>query len=429
MSTLVYKFGGASLKDADGIRRMAGLLTQLPQNQSCWVVVSAMGKTTNALEKVVDLLVEGKNAAEPLREISQYHQTILSELFPEQHPVFQIFSNLWTQWVSGISAFAQGPFDQVYDQIVSMGENLSVFIFSTWCTHTGLEAYPVSAGDWLHTDDRYREGRVDFNASARALQEIRKNVVARIQITQGFVGKNSDGLWTTLGREGSDYTAAILGFLLEAKEVVIWKDVAGVLNADPALFPQAKLLPELSYRDTIELAYFGASVIHPRTLQPLQQRQIPLRVASFMAPEAPGTCIREIAATPHIPAIIVKQNQVLVSLRPLNLSFVMEEITGELFQLLARLKIRVNLIQHSAVTLRLCLDYDPRRLQAMQEHLSENYQWEETSGLALVTLRWYTPELVSDLQKDKPILLSQQTAETLRFITEQPPAWNSISWS
>ena len=202
-----------------------------------------------------------------------------------------------------------------------------------------------------------------------------------------------------------------------------------MLNADPQLFPHAAWLPELSYRDTIELAYFGASVIHPRTLQPLQQKQIVLRVASFMHPQLPGTRIHEKAEAPHIPAIIVKQNQVLVTLRPIDFSFVMEEITGQLFHTLAELKIRVNLIQHSAVTLRLCLDYDPRRLRSLQERLTEKYFWEETTGLALVTLRWYTPDLVSDLQKDKPVLLSQQTAETLRFITEQPPAWNSRSWS
>jgi aspartate kinase len=429
MGTLVYKFGGASLKDAAGIRRMSELLRQIAPGNTCWVVVSAMGKTTNALEKVVDCLVEGRPANAHLPSIFAHHQQVISDLFPADHAVHHTFNNLWNQWLEQLPSLAHGAFDQIYDQVVSMGENLSVFVFSTWCTHVGLPAYPMSSGDWLVTDDRYREARVDFPASALALQEISKNVQAQIHITQGFVGKNPAGYWTTLGREGSDYSAAILGYLLDAKEVTIWKDVAGVLNADPQLFPHAAWLPELSYRDTIELAYFGASVIHPRTLQPLQQKQIVLRVASFMQPQLPGTRIHEKAEAPQIPAIIVKQNQVLVTLRPIDFSFVMEEITGQLFHTLAELKIRVNLIQHSAVTLRLCLDYDPRRLRSLQERLTEKYFWEETTGLALVTLRWYTPDLVSDLQKDKPVLLSQQTAETLRFITEQPPAWNSRSWS
>lgn len=429
MSLLVYKFGGASLKDAQGIRRMAQLLQKIEPSDTCWVVVSAMGKTTNALEKVVEQLTEGLDPSIPLTAIFKHHLQVLIHLFPTGHRVFSTFTGLWGQWLDTLPSLAHGPYDQVYDQVVSMGENLSVFIFSTWCAHIRLPAYPISSGDWLVTDDRYREARVDFTASSLALKDLSKNVQAQFNITQGFAGKNSAGSWTTLGREGSDYSAAILGYLLDAKEVTIWKDVAGVLNADPQLFPQAEWLPELSYLDTIELAYFGASVIHPRTLQPLQQKQIALRVASFMHPEHPGTRIHENAVAPAIPAIIVKQNQVLVSLRPMDLSFVMEEITGQLFQMLADLKIRVNLIQHSAVTLRLCLDYDPRRLLALQQCLSEKYHWKDIKGLALVTLRWYTPELVTDLQKGKTVLLSQQTPDTLRFITEQPPAWNSRSWS
>lgn len=429
MKPVVFKFGGASLRNAEGIRRMADLLQNFHPQKPCWVVVSAMGKTTNALEKMLDAFFRQGDYQPYIFGVATFHREIVSELFPPDHKIFEGINHILNDLQFVLEQMAERPYDLAYDQVVSFGEKLSAEIFTSYCSLIGLKAAYVPSENWLRTDERFREGRVDFEKSSELLrvQKIPENT--DIRITQGFVGGTETGLRSTLGREGSDYTAAILAYLLDAREVVIWKDVPGMLNADPDIFRQAVQIPELSYRDAIELAYFGASVIHPRTLQPLQQKKIPLRVAGFMQPEASGTLIRETSVKPEVPAIIVKQNQVLLAIQPRDLSFVMEEFTGNLFQLLADLKIRVNLIQHSAVTLRLCIDSEPRRMARLKEALEGKYEISEMKDLALVTLRWYTPSLVEELQKNRIVHISQTNGETIRFVTDQPDAWNSRQWS
>ncbi|MGB5358690.1 MAG: aspartate kinase, partial [Eudoraea sp.] len=358
----VFKFGGASVKDAEGIINLVKVLKETG-HQNTFLVVSAMGKMTNAMEAVVkayfDKQVGLKNA---LDEVVLYHQTILEALFEDKkHPVYQKV-NLLFEEVRGFLAWNKSPnYSFVYDQVVGYGELLSTTIVSMYLNEIGIKNYWMDIRDFIKTDDNYRDGRVNWEKTQVLISEgVEEN---KLYITQGFLSSDDNNFTTTLGREGSDYTAAILAYCLNANSVTIWKDVPGVLNADPRYFEETSLLNKISYREAIELAFYGASVIHPKTLQPLQRKEIPLHVKSFINPRDAGTTVgKGIGIEPEIPCFIVKKNQVLMKLSSLDFSFIVEDSIGDLFKLLHDYKMKVDLIQNSAISFSVCVDNKFNRL-------------------------------------------------------------------
>jgi aspartate kinase len=342
----VYKFGGASVKDAKGIRNVYSILKEDASSDKV-IVISAMGKTTNMLERVVNDYINGQSPS--LEEVKRYHFNIIKELFTENHSIFDEVNNLFVEIEWAIEDSPTSTYDYEYDQIVSVGELLSTKIVSAFLEQQNFTNTWVDARDIIRTDNTYRNARIDWELTTDL---IRKVISPQgVYITQGFIGCTSENFTTTLGREGSDFTAAILSYVLETEEVVIWKDVDGMLNADPRFFDDAQLLNQLSFSEAIELAYFGAKVIHPKTIQPLKEKNIPLRVKSFLNPANDGTIIFEDAEMlPFLPSFIIKENQILISISAKDLSFIVEDHLSHIFALFSKHGLGINVMQNSAVS-------------------------------------------------------------------------------
>ncbi|KKL46769.1 hypothetical protein LCGC14_2342270, partial [marine sediment metagenome] len=367
----IFKFGGASVKDAEGIKNVVEVLRQMGHEKPL-VVVSAMGKTTNAMEAVVNTYFEDR-AAEPsqnraklpaaFQETIDYHNEVLTNLFENSnHYIFTRVKELFDE-VKGFLAWNKSPkYNFVYDQVVGYGELVSTSIISAYLKEIGIENTWLDVRDFIKTNDSYRDVSVNWE---KTQERITENIdTKKLNITQGFLGSDDNNFTTTLGREGSDYTAAILAYCLNADSVTIWKDVPGVLNADPRYFEETQLLNKISYREAIELAFYGASVIHPKTLQPLQQKEIPLHVKSFIHPKDPGTTVgKGVGIEPMVPCFIVKKGQVLMKLSSLDFSFIVEDSISALFKLFHEHKIKVDLIQNSAISFSVCVDNRFGRLQ------------------------------------------------------------------
>jgi len=415
----VFKFGGASVKDADGIRNLVKVLEETG-HQNTFLVVSAMGKMTNAMEAVVnayfDKRVGLKNAFE---EVVSYHQTILQVLFEDKkHPVYKKV-NLLFEEVQGFLAWNKSPnYSFVYDQVVGYGELLSTTIVSMYLNEVGITNYWMDIRDFIKTDDNYRDGRVNWEKTQQLISEgVKEN---KLYITQGFLSSDDNNFTTTLGREGSDYTAAILAYCLNANSVTIWKDVPGVLNADPRYFEETRLLNKISYREAIELAFYGASVIHPKTLQPLQRKEIPLHVKSFINPRDAGTTVgKGIGIEPEIPCFIVKKNQVLMKLSSLDFSFIVEDSIGDLFKLLHDYKMKVDLIQNSAISFSVCVDNRFNRLNDLLDQLSGKFKVVCHEDVSLYTIRHFNTDAIKSLQNGRDVLLEQRGKETLQLVVKQ----------
>lgn len=406
----VYKFGGASVKDAAGVRNLEKIV-RLEGAQDLMVVVSAMGKTTNALERVIEYLAndEEEKALAQWVDIIDFHVAIMKELG------LQPGSDIRLQ--GEIPYDPTKSYDQNYDQVVSMGELLSTQIIAVYLLKQGLSVEWWNMPKLLRTDDTWREAHVDDETSAATIQAgwsrpQRPNIV----VTQGFIGGTADGQRTTLGREGSDYTAALLGNYLDAESVTIWKDVPGILNADPRIEPNTRLIPSLRYQDAVELAYSGAQVIHPKTIKPLENKHIPLFVKPFGDPTAAGSCIAEDGVGPiNIPVYIWRKNQILITMRAKDFSFVLEQSLSEIFDIIHRHRLKVSLIQSSAVTISVCVDntrFVPDALQALQQHFKVNYN----DHLSLLTIRGTTPEILEQAKAGRTIMLSQTTRRTARLL-------------
>lgn len=414
----VYKFGGASIKDADGVRNLTRIL-QKETDSSLVVVISAMGKMTNALEEVVHATLHPeKDWQQALQIVKDFHLTILSELFPEPTHHFyveveKIFSKL--EYFLAYNKSEQHAF--VYDQVVCYGELLSTAIISRYLKEQGVENNWLDARTCIITDAYYRDAGVDWKASLDAIQsQVDKQ---SITITQGFIGSEKQNSFsTTLGREGSDYTAAIFAYCLDAKTVSIWKDVPGVYNADPRYFNNPILLRSISYKEAIELAFYGATVIHPKTLQPLQGKNIPLYVRSFMDLTAEGTCVGKITQgiEPKVPCFIFKKEQVLLSLSSLDFSFMMEDNIGEVFKLLHKYKMNVTLIQSSAISFTVCVNDKYCNLKTLLSVLQKHFRVRYNTDVKLLTIRHFLPETSKELEKDYEVLLRQQSRETLQLV-------------
>jgi aspartate kinase len=420
----VFKFGGASVVDAQGVRNVANIIKQNSQDSIC-IVVSAMGKTTNALEEIFKAYYYKTGEAPILLEaLKQKHHDLVRELFPNEHNLVEdeledIFAELY--WA--IEETQIKSYDYEYDQIVSQGEFISTRIVSAYLNASQIKTQWLDARDLIRTDNTYREGHVDWiftqDSVDRLITKNLNSLTPQFFLTQGFIGGTSENYTTTLGREGSDYTAAILAYCLQAKDVTIWKDVPGVLNADPRDFPEAQLLSALSYYDAIELAYYGATVIHPKTIKPLQNKNIPLFVKSFINPEAPGTCIKEDELRQDIPTYIFKKQQILISVSPRDFSFILEENLRDLFELFSQNRAHVNLMQNSALSFSVCVTIDQTRLISLMQELDKKYKVKYNEQCELITIRNYSDELANQLIGNRPILLEQKSRHTLQVVLKE----------
>lgn len=414
----VFKFGGASVKDAAGIINLSQIVAQ-NQHKQLLIVVSAMGKTTNALEKLTRAYVDQSDDMHTIfDEIKQYHYDILHQLFDPGHAVFDEVANTFVEIDWTIEDDPQDEFDFIYDQIVSIGEMVSTRIVNAYLNQIGIKSHWLDVRGYIHTDNTYREGKVDWAKTTKSIQQdvpalLQKGVV----VTPGFLGGTSENFTTTLGREGSDYTASIFASCLKADSVTIWKDVPGVLNADPKLFKDTVKYDELSYAEAIEMTYYGASVIHPKTIKPLQNAKIPLLVKPFMQPGEPGTIITE---TDHItfntPVIIVKKDQVLLSISTKDHSFVSEGHLTDIFALFAKTHVKVNIMQASAVSFTVCFDHDTERFEKLTAALKHNFTIRYNTGLSLITVRHYNMAIIEQLTAGKTILLEQVSRNTTQMI-------------
>ncbi len=411
----VYKFGGASVKDAAAVKNLVDVL-RLTGTKERLIIVSAMGKTTNALEQVVAAYFNNKTQLpNSIRASISFHESILNELFPKGHNIFNDVQTLFGE-LKGFLAWNKSPqYDFVYDQVVCYGELISTTIISAYLNEEGIPNTWVDARELIQTDINYRDARVNWEASQKA---IKKQIDRKaLSITQGFIGSDPNNFTTTLGREGSDYTGGIFAYCLDAENLTIWKDVPGILNADPRVFENTELLQQISYEEAIELAFYGASVIHPKTLQPLQRKEIPLFVKSFMHPKNEGTIVRKgQTLIPELPCYIVKKDQVLISLSSLDFSFMMEENIGAVFKLLGTHKMKVDVIQNSAISFSVCVHDKFNNLEALSAQLKRTFKVKITPGVSLFTIRHATPDAIARIERNKTILLKQIAQETVQLV-------------
>jgi aspartate kinase len=415
---LVFKFGGASVKDADGIVNLAGVVKKYEGNQLL-IVVSAMGKTTNALEKLTKAYFNQDDELHTIfDEIKAYHFGIIEQLFDASDSVFDEVANTFVEidWI--IEEDPQDEYDYIYDQIVSIGELVSTRIVNAYLNKAGLKSQWLDVRGYIHTDNTYREGKVQW---AKTKESIIKDVPAMLQkgimVTQGFLGGTSENFTTTLGREGSDYTASIIASCLGAESVTTWKDVPGILNADPKYFNDTVKFDELSYSEAIEMTYYGASVIHPKTIKPLQNAKIPLLVKSFTDPDAPGTIIKENVVNHFAkPVIILKQNQALLSISAKDYSFISEDHLSGIFGLFAANHVKVNTMQTSALSFTICTDFEEERFKKLLKGLGQDFNVKYNEGLTLITVRHYSAASLKELTTGKTILLEQVSRNTVQMV-------------
>ncbi|ALJ05347.1 aspartate kinase [Pseudalgibacter alginicilyticus] len=413
----IFKFGGASIKDATGIKNVATVLQKVGYKNTL-VVVSAMGKTTNALEIVIKNYFENKPQLQSaIQKVKNYHNDILWDLFSdESHEAFKKTNFFFNELDVFFKRNKSPDYNFVYDQVIGYGELISTTIISEYLNYIGIKNIWMDVREQIKTDPYYRKANVDWDATQSLITS--KINRTNLNITQGFLGSDSNNFTTTLGREGSDYTAAIYGYCLNAQSVTIWKDVPGVLNADPRYFENAQLLNKISYREAIELAFYGASVIHPNTLQPLQGKEIPLYVKSFLHPECAGTKIsKNIALEPLIPCFIVKKDQVLISLSSLDFSYIVEENISTIFNLLHIYKMKVNVIQNSAISFSVCVDNIYNNVEKLLHHLKAKFKVNCQENVSLYTIRHYNQNVIDQIEIGKTVLLKQLTKETVQLVT------------
>jgi len=414
----VFKFGGASVKDANGVKNVVKVLQEVGYENTL-VVVSAMGKTTNGMEAIVGAYFNDKNKlSSKVQEVIDYHAVILKDLFPnKENEVYKRVKVLFDE-VQGFLAWNKSPnYNFVYDQVVGYGELISTSVISAYLNEIGMQNNWLDVRSLIKTNNMYRDTTVNWEKTQEQInQTVDKKV---LNITQGFLGSDDNNFTTTLGREGSDYTAAILAYCLNADSVTIWKDVPGVLNADPRYFKETQLLNKISYREAIELAFYGASVIHPKTLQPLQRKEIPLLVKSFINPKNDGTTVgKGNGIEPKVPCFIVKKDQVLMKLSSLDFSFIVEDNISELFKLFHEYKMKVDLIQNSAISFSVCVDNRFGRLEELLNTLKSRFKVVHQEGVSLYTIRHFNSDALASLQNGHKVLLEQRAKETVQLVVK-----------
>ena len=419
----VFKFGGASVKDSAAVRNVASILAKY-RGEKLIVVVSAMGKSTNKLEEIVAAEQE-KNVGRftaLVNELYDFHIAILRELFTEKH--FKIYNEIEGIFEQIRERFHK-PFPEnysfEYDQIVSLGEVISSKIISAYLFEQGFSSGWADSRELVRTNNQYQEGKVDWEKTEELVKSklITQFSTTDIVITQGFVGHTPEGFTTTLGREGSDYSAGIYAYCSDAESVTIWKDVPGMLNADPKYFSDTVKLDQISFKEAIELSYYGASVIHPKTIKPLQNKGIPLFVKSFIHPDEPGTIIQESTDQDNlVPSFIVKKDQVLFSIRPTDFSFIAEENLSDIFNRLAAAGLKINVMQNSALSFSILLDQKKANPELVKSIFGTHYKVWYNDELELVTIRHYDQKTIDLVTNGKTIILEQRTRQTIRLILQ-----------
>jgi len=414
----VFKFGGASVKDAQSVRNVCNILNSYsPQNLI--IIISAMGKITNAFEELLNSYFIDKNSDRMVtlfNQIKTFHFSIAKELLPEGHPLYAELDSLFTQLQMILQGDPSHNFDYEYDRIVSYGELLSTLIVSAYMNDQGINNKWLDAREIIHTDSQYREANILWDDTKKEITSVISKSSQKIFVLQGFIGSSPEKISTTLGREGSDYTAAAAAWCVDAPNLTIWKDVAGVFNADPKKFPQATLHTELSYFDALELAYYGAQVIHPKTIKPLENKKIPLYVRSFLDPKLPGTKITSDYKKLEIPSFITKENQVLYTVSAKDFSFITETNLKEIFSHVTNHRLRINLMQTSALTFSFCTDFDERRHEKLLDSLSDSFKAHYNTGLTILTVRHYTDELIASMTAEKEVLLLEKSRNNAQVL-------------
>lgn len=411
----VFKFGGASLKNAAAIKNVASILKSYPKD-NLLVVVSAMGKTTNAMERIVAAAQQGKDISPELEDIKSYHLEALRNLGEFNTTVHQRVDDV----INTIAheAVKSGDYDQVYDQVVSHGEILSSIIVSNYLQSTGLLVEWVDARKYIATDATYREGKVNWEKTKETVQALKPILSNKIIITQGFIGATADGFTTTLGREGSDYSAAIFASCLGAQSVTIWKDVPGVMSADPKRLSKAVVFEELPYQEAAEMTYYGASVIHPKTIKPLANSKIPLLVKNFDDPSLPGTRIHDCKVYGLPPLIVFKDNQCLISCKVMDYTFVNEQQIGLIFEALMNHDVHINVMQNSAISFSICVDFRDQKIMKLIQTLSKNFEVYYNTGLTLITIKNYDAASFSKYRNQVGVILEQSSRSTLQVLVK-----------
>lgn len=414
----IFKFGGASIKDSKSIKNLLSVLEKTDKTNVV-LVVSAMGKMTNAFEKIVNVYFDDETkVTKNISFVKTFHNTIMIELFIDKsHPIFNTINSIWNDLELFLKDNKSTNYNFVYDQVVSLAEQVSTKIISAFLSDNGVENQWIDARNYIKTDDNYRDASVDWVLTKKHVEELKNKT--ELLVTQGFIGSGVSENTTTLGREGSDYTAAIFAYCLDAENVTVFKDVDGVLNADPQIYENAILLSKISYREAIEMAFFGASVIHPKTLQPLQKKEIPLHVKSFVNPLKKGTVIgKGIDLKPKTPCYIVKDKQILISISTRDFSFMMENNISEIFDLLHCYKLRVNLIQNTAISFSVCLEDKFNNFDNFLSSIKEKYKCLFNKNITLLTIRQFDNKAIALIEKEKEILLQQTSRETVQFVVK-----------
>ena len=409
----VLKFGGASIRDSSKIENVFSILSSY-KNEKIVIIFSAIANVTNLLEELVDLhLMNDLRKQHKLVEIHQIHLNIVKDLFEKNHSIYNKLNNLIDELRIIIDKKPESGYSFIYDQIVSYGELMSTKILNDYLNLRKFNCILLDARDLVKTDSKYQNAKIDWSSTKKNIKKIKLDSPI---ITQGFIGSNTSNQTTTLGREGSDFTAAIFANILNADEVIIWKDVNGVLNADPRYFNDTILLSNLSYSEAIELAFYGAKVIHPRTIQPLQEKHIPLSVRSFININEPGTVIAEIKNNKPITSYIVKENQVLISISDINLSFIVEEHLSWIFSVLSKYDISVNLMQNSAVSFSVCVDNKKNKVLDLVTELSTKFKVYYNNKVKLFTIRHYSEDSINKVIDGKSVLLEQKSRNTVQYV-------------
>lgn len=407
----VFKFGGASVKNAKAIENVAAIIRKY-EKERLLVVVSAMGKTTNALERIVALARKGEDANPAVKEIRNYHTQVAHDL--NLSDILPLLEKIFEQVI--VQAKQPGEYDLVYDQVVSQGEVLSSLILNQYLQSKGFKTSWIDARQYIQTDETYREGKVNWELTKSKTEGLKKILQSEIIITQGFIGGTSKNTTTTLGREGSDYSAAIFASCLGAESVTIWKDVPGVMSADPKRLPNAVVFDELPYQEAAEMTYYGASVIHPKTIKPLANASIPLLVKNFDDPSLPGTIIHNCKIDKLPPLVVFKDNQCLISCKVTDYSFVNEQQLSSIFETLAQHDVRINVMQNSAISLSFCVDFRDHKILKLIDALSRNFEVYYNTGLTLITVKNYDSHTFNQYRNQKGVILEQSSRSTLQVL-------------
>ncbi len=419
---LVYKFGGASVKDADSVKNLARIVREC--NGKLIIVVSAMDKMTRTLKELTDNYFFWKPTDSGFKEVVRFHHDIINGLFEEDSVSIKgKFNEISLDMLVKLGKDPSENYDYDYDQIVSYGELFSSFIVSEYLNKCGIKTKLVDIRKNLRTDSTYRDAVVDWKVSQELIRGTFDFSDTNIYLTQGFIGSTSERKTTTLGLEGSDFTAAILSYLLDAEKMVVWKDVDGVYSSDPNEVKNVTKLDAISYREAVELAYYGAKIIHPKTIKPLQNKNIPLYVKSFINPLSEGTVItgstpNQQGVLPEVPVFITKNNQILISIAPNDFSFITENCLGQIFSIFAKHRVKVNLMQNSAISFSVCVDNKPERVMQVIRELRADYTVLYNDSLTLITIRHYNEDVIEDTTKGKKVFVQQKSRHTARFVVQ-----------